>query len=73
METSRRSVATTVWRGLIALQAGLQTIAAMFSQHSTAGKQNSTVNACMCSTSNKKRRASIVYLLAVSQERSSLE
>ena len=54
METSRRSVATTVWRGLIALQAGLQTIAAMFSQHSTAGKQNSTVNACMCSTSNKK-------------------
>ena len=72
METSRRSVATTVWRGLIALQAGLQTIAVMFLQHSTAGKQTSTVNACMCST-NKRRRASIVFLLAVSQERSSLE
>ena len=72
METSRRSVATTVWRGLIALQAGLQTVAAMFSQHSTAGKQNSTVNACVFNQ-QQKRRASIVYLLAVSQERSSLE
>ena len=56
METSKRSVATTVWRGLIALQAGLQTIAVMFSQHSTAGKQTSTVNACMCSTNKKEEQ-----------------
>ena len=30
METSRRSVGTTLLRGLIALHAGLQTVAAMF-------------------------------------------
>ena len=43
----------TLWRGLTALHAGLQTVAAMFSQHSTKAKENSPMNACMCSTNNK--------------------
>ena len=45
METSRRSVGTTPWRGLTALHAGPQTVAAMFSQHSPEATQNSAVNA----------------------------
>ena len=53
METSRRSVGTTLCRGLTALHAGLQTVAGMFSQHSTEAKQNSHMDACMCSTHNK--------------------
>ena len=53
MKTSRRPVGTTLCRGLTALHAGLQTVAAMFSQHSTEAKQNSPMDACMCSTHNK--------------------
>ena len=41
----------------------------MFSQNSPETKQNSPVNAGMCSTNNKKKRASIVYLPAVKQKR----
>ena len=51
--TSRRSVGTTLWRGFMALHAGLQTVTAMFSQHSTKAKQNSPMSACTCSTNNK--------------------
>ena len=38
------SVGTTLWRGFSALHAGHQTLAAMFSQHSSEAKQNSPVN-----------------------------
>ena len=73
METSRGSVGTTPWRGLTALHAGPQTVAAMFSQHSTDAMQNSAVNASMCLTNNKKGKASIVHLSPVNQKRRSLE
>ena len=73
METSRRSVGTTPWRGLTALHAGPQSVAAIVSQHSTEATQNSTMNASMCLTNNKKRKASIVHLSPVNQERRSLE
>ena len=53
METSRSSVGTTLWRGLTAFHAGIQIVAAMFSQHSTEAKQNSLMDACMCSTHHK--------------------
>ena len=72
-ETSWRPVGTTPRRGSTAFHAGLQTVAAMFSQNSPETKQNSPVNACMCSTNNKKKRASIVYLPAVNQKRISLK
>ena len=64
METSTRSVGTTLWRGLTALHAGIQIVAAMFSLHSTG-------NACnVCVQPTQKWRAIRAYLSAMNQERS---
>ena len=64
METSERSVGTTLLRGLIALHVGLQTVAAMFSQHCTEAKQKSLVNACMRSINNKNdKQVLFIYWL----------
>ena len=50
-----------LWRGLTVLHAGLQSVAAMFSQHSTKAKQNFPMNACMCSTNNKNKEQIYIF------------
>ena len=50
-----------LWRGLTVLHAGLQSVAAMFSQHSTKAKQNFPMNACMCSTNNKNKEQTLFF------------
>ena len=55
METSTRSVGTTLLRGLTALHAGIQIVAAMFSLHSTGN----ACNVCVQPTTKMKSKYSL--------------
>ena len=72
-ETSWRPVGTTPRRGSTAFHAGLQTVAAMFSQNSPETKQNSPVNACMCSTNNKKKKSKYCLFASCESEKNKFE
>ena len=55
METSTRSVGTTLLRGLTALHAGIQIVTTMFSLHSTGN----AFNVCVQPTTKMKSKYSL--------------